>query len=297
LIAALSVLFLAAVTCTGISVYVGWQLTHPAKKPLDESPEDYDLAYENIQFYSREDQVELSGWFLPARSPSLQTTIIFSHGYRGNRLEEKLPALSLAKSLTEAGYNIVMFDFRNSGESGGNLTSVGLYETWDLLGAVDWVKQRHPGKIGVIGFSMGAVTAILAAAEEPDIAAVVADSPFSRLGPYLRENLPVWSHLPDFPFTPLIMAIMQPITGIDVDQVDAVAAVNKVYPRPILFIHSRDDDAIPYGDSELLWSQHTDRFELWLSSGAGHVYTYRLYPEEYTERVMRFFAAQLDIPS
>ena len=293
----LAVLAVLAI-CVGIAAFVGWSLTHPARKPVDDSPERYGLVYDNVVFSSRDDNVSLSGWFIPAsaavRSAGTEAqkpkgmTLVFAHGYAGNRLEKGLPALALAKSLVTAGYNVLMFDFRNSGESAGKLTSVGQFEKRDLLGAVDWVRSNHPGKIGLIGFSMGATTAILAAAEEPDVVGVVADSPFARLRDYLEENLPVWSNLPSFPFTMLIMTIMPPITGIDVDEVDALAQVDRVYPRPILFIHSADDTKIPYVNSELLWSRHPDRFEFWKTEKADHVDSYMMQPEEYTRRVLAF---------
>ncbi len=287
---AFALILLLAVGCTFVSAFVGWQLTHPVQQPVDDNPGNVRLAYEEIGFRSRPQDVELKGWFLPARGKPASMTIILSHGYAGTRLEKGLPALSLAKSLVEAGYNVLMYDFRNSGLSGGSLTTVGYLEKQDLLGAIDWVRQNHPGEIGLVGFSMGATTSILAAAEEPDVLGVVADSPFSRLKPYLQENLSVWSHLPKFPFTQLILTILPPLTGIRADEVDAFQAVDKVYPRPVLFIHSQDDDAIPYTNSESMWTKHQDRFQFWKSSKAGHVGTYRQEPQEYTSRVLGFFA-------
>jgi len=286
IIIALVVLAIAA--CSGISIFVGWSLTHPLRKPLDDSPDHYGIAYDSVEFPSRQGGIVLKGWFLHAAKPG-GTTLIMAHGYSGNRLEKGLPALSLAKSLTEAGYPVLMFDFRNSGESGGKLTSVGYYEQEDLLGAVDWVKDHFPGRIGLIGFSMGGTTALLAAAREPDIVGVVADSPFSNLKTYLQANLPVWSHLPAFPFTPLIMTLLPPATGIRPEKVDALSAVDRIYPRPVLFIHSRDDKAIPYTESRKLWEKHKDRFIYWETSKAGHVGSYALQPEEYANRVLAFF--------
>ncbi|MBP1992708.1 alpha/beta hydrolase [Paenibacillus eucommiae] len=290
------------VTCTllvlllgmlGISLYVGWNLTHPARRLLEESPSLYGIAYDNMEFHSRTKDVLLKGWFLPCALNSTHSepkmTLILSHGYAGNRLEKGLPALALAKSLVANGFHVLMFDFRNSGESEGRLTTIGMLEKQDLLGAIDWVKEHQPGKIGLIGFSMGATTSLLAAAEEPEIVGVVADSPFSQLKPYLHKNLSVWSRLPHFPFTPLIMAILPVLTGIDTRQVDAFAACERIHPRPLLFIHSRDDQAIPYTQSERMWSQHKGSFEFWQTANVGHVGTYHSYPDEYTSRVLGFF--------
>ncbi|UQZ85898.1 Alpha/beta hydrolase family protein [Paenibacillus konkukensis] len=286
--AVLLVLVLAIGTVLA-SVYVGWQLTHPARLALSESPENYGLAFEDVQFASRTQEVNLKGWFLPSVSEPAKMNIIMAHGYRKNRLQADAEALQLAKALVEQGYNVLMFDFRNSGESEGTLTSVGYLEKYDLLGAIDWMNAQHPGKIALHGFSMGATTALTAAADEPSVAGVVADSPFNQLTAYLKENLPVWSHLPNIPFTPLILGILPPLTGIDPDQVDGLGAVDRIYPRPILFIHSVDDHSVPYRNSESLWSKHKDRFELWQVTGADHVKTHAVYPQEYEAKVIGFY--------
>ena len=70
------------------------------------------------------------------------------------------------------------FDLRARGESGGNRSSEGDREQWDLLGAIDYVKARGipVERIGLLGFSLAAGVAILVAAQEPRIPAIVSDS-------------------------------------------------------------------------------------------------------------------------
>lgn len=280
------IIFLILVICVGLSGYVGWNLTHPPKLILNDSPLNYNLAFENIEFVSRTQDVTLRGWFLPANKSD--TTIIMAHGYEKNRLQDDLPALVLAKSLIEADFQVVMFDFRNSGESDGTLTSVGEFEKQDLMAAIDWVKTNHPSKIGLIGFSMGGTTSLLAAADDVSIVGVVADSPFAQLLPYLQDNLSVWSDLPRFPFTPLIINLLPPITGLHPERVDALAAVDLIYPRPILFIHSVDDLSIPYQNSEKMWEKHKDAFEFWKTNKADHMESYKMEAVEYTARILAF---------
>lgn len=284
-------LFIASV---GISVYVGWKLTHPAPLALSDSPEHYGMTFESIEFPSRQEGILLKGWYLPGKPPAEGTeaiakpNIIMAHGYKNNRLQTTTQAIRIAQDLTERGYNVMMFDFRNSGESGGTMTSVGYYEKYDLLGAIDWMKTQHPAKIALLGFSMGGTTSLLAAAEEPSVAGVIADSPFNHLTHYLQDNLSVWSHLPNIPFTPLILGILPRLTGIDPDQVDGLSAVDRIYPRPVLFIHSTDDPSIPYTNSESMWEKHKDRFEFWKTSGAGHARNYPEAPQEYMKHVTEF---------
>jgi predicted acyl esterase len=285
------ILLVVIIAVVGISVYVGWSLTHPARKPITTTPASVHLTYNNIQFMSRTRDVQLKGWFLPSATGKKDRTLIFADGYAQNRLQKELPALSLAKSLVNDGYNVVMFDFRDCGESGGTETTVGQLEQQDLLGAVDWVKQNHPSKVGVIGFSMGATTSLLAAADDHSIVGVIADSPFNNLLPYLKDNLSDWSHLPNFPFTPLILDIIPPLTGMHPEEVNALSAVNRIYPRPVLFIHSQTDKDIPYTNSETLWEKHKDSFQFWETTGVGHVGSYAKYKEMYTDKVESFFEA------
>ncbi|WP_442603832.1 alpha/beta hydrolase [Paenibacillus sp. KN14-4R] len=282
-------ILLVFIACVIPAVWVGLKLTHPVRKRVTSSPSEYGLTFNDITFSSRSGDVLLSGWHMPANEKPKDVTLIFAHGYSGNRLEEGLPILSLAKSLIQNGYDVLMFDFRNSGRSGGKMTTVGYMEKQDLLGAIDWVNHQSPHKrIVLIGYSMGAMTSLLAAAEDTRVSGVIADSPFSQLKRYLAKNLSYWSGLPHFPFTWLIMAILPLITGIKEKHVDGFIAVNGIYPRPILFIHSDADEAIPSTESEQLWEVHPDIFEFWRTQKAPHVGTYRLQPQEYLERVLKF---------
>jgi fermentation-respiration switch protein FrsA (DUF1100 family) len=287
--AAAILIIIVSLLSVGISTYVGWKLTHPERKALSDSPDRYGLTFSPVEFPSRTGDVMLKGWFLPASNATTDLNIIIAHGYRDNRLQSGADGLKLAKELTAQGFNVLMFDFRNSGESGGNLTTVGYLEKYDLLGALDWVRANHPGSIALHGFSMGATTSLIAAAEDTDIVGVVADSPFNHLTHYLEDNLPVWSHLPNFPFTPLILGILPPLTHMDPDQVDALSAVDRIYPRPVLFIHSVEDVSIPYQNSESMYDKHKDRFEIWQTTGKEHARSHAKFAKEYEEKVIAFY--------
>ena len=277
-----------ALIIVGLSVYVGWSLTHPEREDIESTPQQFGMSYEDIQFVSQSDKLQLKGWYIPAKTPN-GMTIIVAHGYRKNRTQDDVPLLQLAKALSDRGYRLVLFDMRNSGESAGELTSVGQFEKLDVLGAIDYVKLKLPtDKIALLGYSMGAVTSMLAAAESPDVVAIVADSAFSNLNKYLEDNLSVWSGLPDFPFTSIIMYFIPPATGTNPEKVNPLQAVEQIYPRPILFIHGKADDAIPYAHSVKLQAKYPDTFELWLTEGAGHVGSYKLNASNYVNKIDTF---------
>ncbi|ABO66710.1 alpha/beta hydrolase [Geobacillus thermodenitrificans] len=291
----LAIVALGVLACIGLSVYVGWQLTHKERQPITEAPHDYGMVYENVIFTSKDGETALKGWVISPQKPA-RMTVVFAHGYGGNRIQKNVPFLPLAKRLAAEGYRVILFDFRASGESDGEMITIGVKEKEDLLGVIDYAKQHYREPVALYGISMGAATSILAAAEDRDVRGVIADSPFSDLESYLRANMPVWTHLPDVPFTYLILAIVPALADLDLRLSSPIHAVNDVAPRPVLFIHSKDDRSIPYEESMKLYDTHPDIFQLWLTEKADHVKSFSLYREEYTKRVLAFLRS-LESPS
>lgn len=271
-----------------ISMSVVWKLMHPARRPVITSPATKQLTYESVQFYSRDKKVKLNGWFLPAIGvPTM--TIIFAHGYKSNREQKSVSVLNLAEEMVKHGYNVLLFDFRNCGESGGNLTTIGLDEQQDLLGAIDWCKAYWDGPIGLIGYSMGAATSLLVAAQSDAVSGVVADSSFSDLHQYLLDNLSVWSKLPKYPFSPIMVWMIRYIMRKNPHLVRPISSIQYIYPRPVLFIHGDQDTAIPCINSEKMSKLYPDTCSFWKVTGADHIGSYRKNPKEYSERIFRFF--------
>lgn len=283
------VLFLLLLTgIYGISGAVIWQLTHPTLLPVQQTPADYGLSYEDVTFTARQDQIKLKGWWLPAAASS--HTVIFAHGYGRNRLQDDVPGLAIAAELIKNGYSVLMFDFRHSGQSEGEITSVGQFEVNDLLGAVDFVKSRGQAgeHVALLGFSMGAATALMAGAREARVEAIIADSPFADLTAYLEENLPVWSHLPAVPFNRTIMAIAPAITGLDPAAVSPLKEIGAFQGR-LLLIHGDSDQKIPHSNSQqLLAAATTKQKQLLMVKQADHVKSFATDGVAYLEAVKKF---------
>lgn len=278
---------LVCIIVCAISVYVGWGLTHPVRQKIDTTPEAAGLQFETVNFTSRNDALKLEGWLIKA--PENKQTILFAHGYGKNRLQNDVPLLPIAKALVNQGFNVVMFDFRNSGASEGNLTSLGQYEVQDLLGAVDFVRERSDlnQKITLFGFSMGAAVAIMAAAEEPLVSAVVSDSPYADLTIYLEKNLSVWTNLPAAPFNQSILLLVPPLTGIAVEKVSPAQAVKKLDGRPLLLIHGEADIDVPLENSEILQKTYPEA-TLVRVPGAKHVKSFSMDERRYLLEVTGF---------
>lgn len=274
--------------------YVGWSLVHPGREFFVVSSATAPVGYKNVSFKDSTGSITLKGWYFA--SPGSKKTVILCHGYKENRLEFK-PAM--IKEFIKAGYNVLTFDFRNCGKSEGSTTSVGYYEKYDLLGAINFIKKNYSSKISVMGWSMGAATSITAAAEDKDVCAVIADSPFSDLNDYLNAQLPVWSHvppkwshLPQAPFNKVILLATRILTGMNPSEVSPRKSITQIAPRPLLLIHSDDDNAISVKNSVELYSIYKkaagSKAEFWNADGAGHVGTYGKSPDIYMSKVIDF---------
>ncbi|TYQ16855.1 UNVERIFIED_CONTAM: fermentation-respiration switch protein FrsA (DUF1100 family) [Acetivibrio alkalicellulosi] len=283
--------FIATLIVAIISTYTAWKLTRPEKRSLPIFSANIVPEYENISFRDINSEIILRGWFFDAPGGS-DKTIVIAHGYGGNRLPFGEDTIDLIKSYLSEGYNILTFDFRNSGESDGNITSVGLYEKNDLLGAINYAKSRGSEKVILLGYSMGASTCIMAAAESEHVDGIIADSPFSDLTAYLNENLRVWSVWSNWlptPFNKTTLIAMKLLTGIDTSDVSPVNYMNKISHIPILLIHSEDDKVIPIEHSHALKSSSNgSNVELWKTKGATHIKSYTKYPDGYINRTIEF---------
>ncbi|WP_461106260.1 alpha/beta hydrolase [Tessaracoccus terricola] len=186
------------------------------------------------------DGVDLAGWWLDR--PESATVVICAHGHRGNKSD----MLGIGTGLWRAGHSVVLFDFRGNGDSGDGPQSLAHHEQRDLTAVVDLVRERRPdARIAVVSFSMGASTAILAAAEDPRIEALVADSPFATLSDvvatgYRRHRLP---SEPLIPVADLVNRLRYGYAFAEVRPLDRVAAIS---PHPLLLLHGTEDRIIPY---------------------------------------------------
>lgn len=288
--------FLIVAVPLAISVKVGWSLTHKVRKALTTTPASVGMAFAKIEFPSRIDHLTMRGWYIAAPSGSTKAVII-AHGYGGNRLEDGAGALGTAKFLTEQGYNVLMFDFRASGESDGDTITVGPMEKRDLAGAVDYVRSRGNQKVGLLGYSMGAGTALQTAAEVPEVDSVVADSSMRDFKAYLQENMPYWTNLPDFPFTSIILAVMPTMIGAKMQDLSPLSVAPQLAKKPMLLFAGDKDDAIPMKNSEMILDAYQkaggSMGKLVVIPGAGHVKANIVDQTRYRQELSAFFGQSL----
>ncbi len=280
------ILLLGIIVVLVISAFVGLSLLTPFSGSVDTEPPE-EMIYEEVEFESKKNDIKLEGWYFKGidGKEATKSTVIFAHGYGQNRLVDEV-GLSLAKDLLQEGHRVFTFDFRNSGESEGDTTTIGQFEKYDLLGAVDYVSEEKP--IILHGFSMGASTAIIAAEEDPRVHGVIADSPFHDLENYLEANLSYWTKLPSFPFNWIILNLAPVITELEPEKVSPIETVENL-DKPLLLIHGDEDVTIPHHDSKKIKEASPEEdTQLVIIPGAEHVVGYLEDEDKYLEAVLDF---------
>lgn len=262
------------------------------RSPREVRPDDwkaYTLQPEDVQFTAT-DGVALSGAFIRGDHAA---TIILLHGY-GHSKAQLLPQ---AKILHDAGFSVFLFDFRGSGESGGDFITFGEEETRDLAGAVRYLHTRKDvdhQRLGIFGFSMGGSVALLKGSELPEVKAFVVDSSYAEFRSLIEGNFREYlGRMPFFPLGTLVLYIIKVRTGAYLHELRPWQAAKKLTHAPLLIIHGTKDATVPVWDAMRVQASTQSPTELMLVQGASHTTTYTSSREPYRRKLVDFFRTHL----
>ena len=139
-----------------------------------------------------------------------------------------------------------------------------------------------------MAFSMGASAAILTAAHDPRIEALVLDSPFATMEGVIAANYRRY-RLPGGLLLPVADLVNRLFYGYAFGQVRPVDAMGSLPPRPVLLLHGTKDRLIPYEHAQqLVGSGRPGEVELVAFEGADHCGGYFVDRPGYIARVNRF---------
>jgi fermentation-respiration switch protein FrsA (DUF1100 family) len=270
-----------------LSYYGSLEITRIPHLVVPYTPQDFGWAFEDVSFPSA-DGVKLTGWFIPATTPS-STTLIVQHGVGSNH-GDMLP--NTACLHREGRWNLLYFNFRGHGDSEGRVTSLGPLELRDLQGALAFLKEHKPQasqRIGIYGHSLGAAVALVGAARFSELAAVVAESSFASISLTVRNFGRIFHGIPYFPFVPLALMLTSWRLGLRMGHFNPVESISLIAPRPVFLIQGERDLRIPMSDFQALWNAARDPKEQWVVPGADHGDPWMIDRATYEKKLVEFF--------
>lgn len=216
-------LYLVLFGCLIIVVYIRYLenkgIFFP-EKSVEFYPSSANLPYEDI-YLKTEDGLSINGWFIP--NHNAKYTFLFCHGNAGN-IGHRLEKLLMLRS---TGVNIFIIDYRGYGKSDGNISEKGFY--LDARAAYDYLVNSRsllPEQIILYGESIG-TAAVIDLAAKAKVRAIIVEGGFSRGKDVARRFYPF---LPGFIFS---------------NTFDSLGKIKNVRV-PKLFIHSRNDEILPF---------------------------------------------------
>jgi hypothetical protein len=236
-------------------------------KDIEGTPSDIGLKYEELTLTTK-DNIKLSAWYVPAKNE--RGVLLFCHGNAGN-ISHRLDSIRIFHDL---GLSVLIFDYRGYGRSEGSPTEDGTYldaeSAWEYLVSA---KGIRPEKIILFGRSLGSVVAAEFALRHP-AAGIIIESGFKSI-PALGAKF--------FPYLPIRL-----ISRFQYSTIDKVSMIN----MPKLFIHSPQDEMIPYEHGIALFKNAKEPKEFLQMTG-GHNEGFLTSGKIYTDGLDRFIAKVL----
>jgi len=237
-------------------------------RQLEATPRDVGFDYVDVNFKTA-DGLTLHGWYIYARNP--RGTVLFLHGNAGN-ISHRLDSVAI---FHELGFNTFIIDYRGYGQSEGKPGEQGTYRDADAA----WQhllteRGEDPARIVVFGRSLGgAVAAWLATKQKP--AALIVESSFTSVAEMA-------AHL--YPYVPVrfILRLRYPV-------IDFVSRIT----CPVLIVHSRDDEIIPFAMGKALYKAAPGP-KAFLELAGDHNSGFLMLPDRYRQKLAEFIREHLE---
>jgi uncharacterized protein len=252
-------------------------------------PNDAGLPQEDVTVETF-DGLKLSCWFLRQKKKA-RGTIIFLHGVG----DCKIAGVPFAQSLYQRGFNIFLYDSRQHGESEGYYCTYGFYEKQDVSGVISYLQSRTDtkiGKIGVFGTSMGGAVAILAAAIDHRIAAVISEGTYTSLRVVFVDYQKRIIKLPWHFLRNIALVHSQKLANFKARLVAPIEDIKRLHV-PILIVHGKNDTFIKSEYSKHLYDAANEPKQLLLIEGADHNNVWEVGGEMYINSIISFFETNL----
>jgi pimeloyl-ACP methyl ester carboxylesterase len=280
----------------GVALLVGAyrmarNLLTPVRKPLEYRPADVGLDLDDLWIAGP--RGKLAAWYLPATNGC---TLICCHGINDNRGQW---LRQVARLHRDQGYGAVLFDFAGHGQSEGNEVTYGIREVQDVGAVLDYLRARGDvdmSCIGILGYSLGAITAVLAAVQQPELRAVVIESGFSDVMRDLSVLFRRFTGLPSFPLANLVVFFGRRMAHVGLSQIRPARVIGQIAPRAVFVISDlKDALTVEPDDGEELYKHAGEPKQFWQVPDSAHVQAFNDHSDEWIARVAAFLDEYLAV--
>ena len=265
----------------GWGMFSARRILYPERRP---TPAPDPLPAYTTHTIATPDATNLEVWRLEAPAP--RARILICHGYYADRYQ----VLGLADALRRRGYEVLLFDMRGHGRRRGPCT-LGVKERLDAQAILRWAGRADtlaPLPIGVLGFSMGAAVMCQVAAHEPAVGAIVTDSIYARLFPVIQQTIRERYHLPKLPWAVVTWWTLHLLLCRRLSLRDPSALAPHLH-QPLLAIHGGQDRRVAPQLGQAFYQRWAGPKEQWFDPAVAHVKMSEAHPQEYCDRIARFF--------
>jgi dipeptidyl aminopeptidase/acylaminoacyl peptidase len=252
-------------------------------------PKDTGLPQENVTIETF-DGLHLSCWFVPQKK-NPRGTILYLHGVG----DCKVAGVPFAKCLYNKGFNVILYDSREHGESEGYFCTYGFYEKHDVSAVINYLQSRKDiniGKIGIFGTSMGAAVAIQAAAIDRRIIAIVSEASYTNLRTVFVDYQKRIIKLPWHFLRNIALTQSQKMANFKARLVSPLEDIKRVH-IPLLITHGKNDSFIKSDYSKLLYDAANEPKQLIIVEDAGHNDVWEVGGAAYENSITSFFEEHL----
>ena len=282
-----------------VSYRVADGITKLERKPLVPAADTVSKVHEDVSFRAT-DGLLLKGWWFPAPAQrsdlGTDKALVVVHGRGQNRIASSFHPDKIAPIFLARGWNVLLFDLRGHGESEGERYSLGQYEPRDIIAAINFAADKShipKQRVAIIGESLGAGSAIMTVALDPNIGPVVTDSAYADAYTVVSEVGTNYTGLPSC-FTPGIVLAGKMFFGLDVASVKPVEVVRAHPERAWLFIQCTTDQTVfAHHGTDLMAASANPNTELWMVDGCAHVQAFTDHPAEWQQHVLTFLDREI----
>ena len=245
------------------------------------NPSRMGLVCEEVELRT-EDGFRLTAWWMPNGKPA-RAPVVILHGLGAS----KAHMIDYILFAQEQGNPTLAIDFRGHGESDPSLTSIGFYESRDAIAAMQFVREKGAGDPVLWGTSMGAVSALLAAARDGSAAGIIADAPFDTYRNTVLHHAKLFYGLSEFPLITLAMPMIESRARFRVAEVDCLRAAEQIQ-APMLLLAGEEDARMPPTMVRTIYDRAAGPKEFWIIPGEGH--ENRGFGQAFREKISDFLA-------